>query len=428
MDKCETINQPASYDIHQYVMPVFEVADLTDILTREHQDGLYHCKQPEKLDVYLERFQENQDASTILVCFNAAVGERKKHCAPFFSGRGLNRSLKLPLVAIADPLVSSTDLSLAWYAGGDSSRNLQKDLAIFLDQMARSYDAKLLIVGASGGGFAALALATLLKTEAVLVVSNPQTSISQYIYPFARDYVLQAFPQYSERISKSKQQTGQQKAQVLYDILDECNIVHDVTKVELPSNVNILYLQNMTDSHVKTHAAPFIKNRLWTTEGQNSIVSGNVSIYFGNWGKGHVGPSASIFGHLLQFLAEGKPVKEILNALELGLNGLNRNTSALTFLNRSDFRLVSSVKIVAGVLRANCYLKKNGHLYNDRKLNYAFYLMDGGERVASRFYAKSNSCTFSLPAKYKNLYIRSFARDDFNQIIAADSNRLVYPA
>lgn len=411
-----------NYDLAQFNLPIFDASDLSNMNTTL-KDGIYHCKRPEKLDFYISRFEGKSDTPVIFVCFNAAVGNRPSKCAPFFSGKGVAKTLNLPLIAISDPFVSATDLCLAWYAGYEKHQTLQKDIAHFLDRVATKYRAKLILYGGSGGGFASLAIAKFLQSDATLIVSNPQTSISKYLYSFARDYVAKAFPSIiSEKFGETKISAAEKIAE-LYETLEKSQIVHDVTKMEIPKNSKVLYLQNKSDSHVATHAVPFMKNREWKVIGMNSLLSQNIGLYFGSWGKGHVGPSANIVAAILEKIIQNESVESVLNHLENGLDGLNPNKDKIVFLNNEQYKLYPTIRVTGKHVIAECSLKRTGLPFHDDGLSYAFYLMDGAKRIATRHYSKDPKCQFDRPLRTSQLTVRCFVRDKFNQIISARSEK-----
>ena len=415
-----------SYNLEQFNKPVYEIPSLKNLLKQRVRDGIYHCAVPERLDLYFENFENKSknDVQTILVCMNAAVGKRHEKCAPFFSGLGVNRVLKQPLIAISDPTVSSYPLSLAWYAGSEKCLALQKDMASFLDQIASKYKAKLVLFGGSGGGFAALALAAFLKTDTTLLISNPQTSISRYIYGFVKDYIQQAFPSNSAALKALDSKPHSDRVRTLYEALDSFGVLHDVTGLQIPHHIKLIYLQNKSDSHVADHAVPFIKNRKCTLIGQNSLECDNGGIFFGSWGKGHVGPNSNIVAAVLRKIIENQSVKSIIDDLENGLDGLNPNDGRLIFLNRLQYKLFPKTSVADRSINIQCAIKRNGIPFKDDELNYAFYLMDGNKRIASRYYSGLNSYRFDLPKQFQKLSVRCFVRDKFNQIIAADSAQL----
>jgi hypothetical protein len=215
-------------------------------------DGLCQIEfaQGQYLDILLHNFEalRVKGARRILVALSGAVAERKGKMAPFFSGLGIARALGLPLIAVADPsLALDGELSLGWYAGNESRLDLPSLLADILDSYARRHGVELLVIGGSGGGFAALQLGALLKSHAQMVVWNPQTSISDYSRTHVVQYLHSAFPHLQVEL----------EGQNLYQTLQSAGIRHDLKNYPLRDNVRVLYLQNQTDWHIEKHAGPY---------------------------------------------------------------------------------------------------------------------------------------------------------------------------
>ncbi|ETF04726.1 hypothetical protein W822_04215 [Advenella kashmirensis W13003] len=406
-----------SYDLTQFNAPIYAFENLQAIEV-PLKDGIYHSTEPLSLDVYTSLFEEAHTIGTIIVCFNAAVDQRSSKCGPFFSGRNLAESLKLPLISVADPLVSSTNLSIAWYGGSENHLNFQQQIASFLDRVAEHYKARLIIFGGSGGGFASLAISHFLKSEATLVVFNPQTSISKYSYEFAHDYVTTAFPSHFSVLASQEPESVASKAAKLHETLQQTNIVHDVTEINFPDNIKLLYLQNKTDWHVDGHAIPFIRDKKWSLLGQNSLIFKDLGMYFGSWGKGHIAPNADIIATVLRKAAELRSIRAILTDLENGLNGLNPNAGSITFLNSTQYKLAPYFHIGEKLVLAGCSVKRKGIPFQDRELSFAFYLMDGPKRISTRYYSKDPYCEFELPGTHQNISTRCFVRDKFGQVLS----------
>src|SRR5690606_15261370 len=161
-----------------------------------------------------------------------------------------------------------------------------------------------------------------------------------------------------------------------------------------------------SDNHVSGHAVPFIKNRQCEVVGANSLLAENVGFYFGSWGKGHVGPSSNVITVLLRKALAGQSMRSILGDLENGLGGLNVNEGHLTYLTRQQYRLVPNISVVGKRVHVRCLVKKNGELFADEDLDYAFYLMDEKTRIANRYYTKDNRHIFLLPDEFDSMYVR----------------------
>lgn len=109
---------------------------------------------------------------------------RTKSAAPFFCGVGLSASLNVPLLTISDPtLVLSDKLTRGWYAGNQYITDVFSSIAHAVDSLAERTGRHPVIIGGSGGGFAAIQTVTRMKGAATCIAWNPQTAISNYFFP-----------------------------------------------------------------------------------------------------------------------------------------------------------------------------------------------------------------------------------------------------
>src|SRR5690606_26518123 len=115
------------------------------------QDGEQYC------DIYVKNTNRLKSASSMLVCFNGAVSRQGARKGPFFSGLSITESLDIPCFFISDPSLDLPEqLTLSWYAGNQHQPNFQTNVAKFLNAVAVKYTLKVLLLGGSGAGFAAL--------------------------------------------------------------------------------------------------------------------------------------------------------------------------------------------------------------------------------------------------------------------------------
>lgn len=200
----------------------------------------------------------------------------------------------------------SNDINLAWYGGNQSYPLFQQDIADFLDYLSESF--KLIMVGGSGGGFAALAISSLMKRQADILVFNPQTSISEYGEKHVLKYLETAFPEaFNESFLSDSKVTKKLDPYLFREFLETTKIVHDVTNVKY-KNKRIIYLQNRSDHHLKKHAWPFFKFRFMLDEIKNIKTSESDEhcvLHLGDWGAGHVAPPVALIDKCTNFLASG---------------------------------------------------------------------------------------------------------------------------
>lgn len=142
-----------------------------------YKDGNYSFFSPKNFSIILKNFDQIEDSKKILVCFNAAVGDRKNKIGPFFSGLSIAEKLGVPIISISDYLVTNDpNLTLGWYAGDVENQDFQEKIANFLNKISEFFQKGLIIFGGSGGGFASLAIASKLKVDTHVLAINPQSS------------------------------------------------------------------------------------------------------------------------------------------------------------------------------------------------------------------------------------------------------------
>ncbi|WP_277454743.1 DUF6270 domain-containing protein [Janibacter sp. DB-40] len=186
------------------------------------------------------------------VFLSGAVTARKGRPGPFLSGMSLGPTLDTPYIALGDPTLDlSPDLLLGWYAGR-AGQGLQTDLAALLDGIAARVAREPLLIGGSGGGFAAMVLSELMQGPASALVWNPQTDILDYL-PSIAQYLAVSL---SISIDEA---AGMPRAEAAA-ALRAGGIVH-----QLPAQDThhlrarrLLYLQNDADWHVKSHLSPLL--------------------------------------------------------------------------------------------------------------------------------------------------------------------------
>ncbi len=123
------------------------------------------------LDAQMELFR---DSNTLIIAFHGSINQ-KINPYPVFQKKGIADRLKSNVLSIADPtLQSDSSLNLGWYLGF-SSLPAQKILIDFINKIMKSYGfKKIIFMGGSGGGFAALFFSWNFP-ESIVLVSNPQT-------------------------------------------------------------------------------------------------------------------------------------------------------------------------------------------------------------------------------------------------------------
>ncbi|QOL24414.1 hypothetical protein LP316_08530 [Thalassotalea sp. LPB0316] len=345
----------------------------------------------------------------LLVCFNAAVGQRDVKCGPFFSGIGLSDELGLPILSIADPLVSQNEnIGLAWYAGGENSNGLQLQLTELLEQVYKQHGLELIIFGGSGGGFASLVQATRLTIPATIVVWNPQTSILNYLKEPVSDYVNTAFREFRAKADFSYKQT-----------LDWFGIQHEVFADQVKEQIKLVYLQNQSDNHRNIHAIPFMKAECWTRIGSASFESSNQKLLmcFGNWGRGHVAPSKPLLTALFNGIVFDKHQSHVIHSLaDIGPLIDDR---LVPYINVSEFS--PNVKIKLNTCRSGetikCWADIAGNELDIKLLKYSFRLHVNGKPILGCEYQSDSNYSFEYDKDLKNLRVELRIQDKLGTIL-----------
>ena len=257
---------PPDSDYTRYASDVTVWASLADLASATTWDpGVHVVMLPTggHVDLLFSGQVQTLPADRALpVVFSGAVGTRQGTRAPFFSGTGLGRVLGTPLVAISDPLLASHDaLKLGWYAGA-AHEHLQRHLGEVLRVLSRRVDRELLLVGGSGGGFAALHQAMRLDVPVSALVWNPQTEVLDYDPSAVTEYLVAALGgtrAQAESMTRAERATALRSAGIEHRVLPQ--------EGRSASLRRLLYLQNASDWHVVKHLAPFLEEGGFTHVG-----------------------------------------------------------------------------------------------------------------------------------------------------------------
>lgn len=259
------------------------------------------------LDIYVNENIEDASHRATPIFFTGAVSKRTTHLGPFFSGLSMTKKLNLPLIAIADPtLDDDRSLKLAWYLG-NATDNLNKNLSDTLDTLHQILGTELILIGGSGGGFAALNAGLSTEVATTTLVWNPQTDIFSYSPRFVKDYLRS---QYNFSHNTLRRDDWKKYCRARTDVATRTSVVTDST---LLRPRRLVYLQNAGDSHRTDHLLP-----LWNatttqelTEGQN-MLGANHGVYIAEFAPGHTPPSGNLIGSILRELMDPNlEIKEI---------------------------------------------------------------------------------------------------------------------
>jgi len=179
------------------------------------------------------------DSPVLIIFFHGAI-DRSKRQVPIFTS--FERApVTANYLSISDPsLERDSTLRIGWHIG-NKDQNLQELLPKVFDSIvARLGIEKVIFVGSSGGGFAALYYSYKMANS-IAVVCNPQTNIEKYYRNFLTRYLDSCWDKDFE-LSKHSEV-----------------ITLNLTGLYSKGLTNrVIYLQNSTDTHHMTnHFAPF---------------------------------------------------------------------------------------------------------------------------------------------------------------------------
>ncbi|MCO1339001.1 hypothetical protein BJH93_08870 [Kocuria polaris] len=302
----DTMTRPLK-DYAQWDQPVHEWDDVESFVASENlADGVHAIALGDGTVVDLLLIGDPLAASEhayLLTFFSGAVGDRTETRGPYFSGVGMARRLKMPLVAVADPgLAVDGDLRLAWYAGS-LTNNLQDVTAHILRSLSDRAGRPLLMLGGSGGGFAALAQAERLGQRSAAVVWNPQTSILHYNRTSVREYLRTlgfstTLVNGTTWIEDVATKTG---SRIQLSLLGSGRV---------EDTESVLYLQNRSDWHRKHHLDPWLNHNRWLER----AAPGTAEVYardnrhaviVADLAEGHAPPSGRVIGDVITRMQTG---------------------------------------------------------------------------------------------------------------------------
>lgn len=202
-----------------------------------------HVVAPDKDGYPLDCLVDPRDSRTLVVALHGALN-REVYTLPRFEWRATLEHRTESLMFLSDTAIEPGNaLKLAWYTG-DAADDLTARYAELVQRVAAQCGAEQIVfLGFSGGGFAALALATLLEGSIALAFS-PQVAIGSYYRVFADAYADVLFPEFSS--------FGAVEAALSprLSLLERYKDTH--------VSANFLYVQNSGDlHHMNNHYRPF---------------------------------------------------------------------------------------------------------------------------------------------------------------------------
>ncbi len=288
-------------------------------------DGVHATKLANGLTIELQLVNDpfGDDATGSLpIFFSGSVGSREGSSPPYFSGATIADKLNTPAILISDPTLNvGPDLILAWYTG-TAEQPARAGIAAILDEVSVRANRDLLLVGGSGGGFAALDLVRHLGDRASAFVWNPQTDFLDYNPNFVAQHLRTALGhEFDDADSPEvwKRQAAEQ--------LRRHGIEHRLTG---SNAARVFYLQNETDWHLKAHALPFAARNGYTDRGDGTHYSdpGHLLVV-SQFGEGHAVPPQPVLHRTIQLMLHaGRSAESVFAMLvDEGLLPASKQTS-----------------------------------------------------------------------------------------------------
>ena len=334
---------------------------------------------------------------SIPVFLTDAIANRQGTTGPHFSGLRMVLELGLPSILIADTtLTHHTDLGLAWYAGCDTEP-LQETLATLLSAIIHASRRPLLLVGGSGAGFAALALAAVIGSSASVFCWNPQTDLLSYAPPVVTEYLRSCFPAHAE-----VDLTHEDQREVLRGSLSARGI-QTLAWPGATTDTRVLYIQNAGDWHVTTHMMPFVDNVGLTRDG-SCWAGGSTLVALGNWGLGHAVPPREMLSRAVSALARGATAAETHEDLRIAFPQAFSYDVAQEFLAAPTFDVHREA---TGTLT----VRAGSPSHVSAWLTFAYYILQDGERLSMRWYSSDPEHRVTGDDARRVTSVTCFARD-----------------
>jgi hypothetical protein len=405
------------YDLLQWKLPV--ISQRSTNVEDEFKDGIHQFDLNDGLilDLCFQGFdsleKNNSNTCVILVGLNGAIVPRNSAKAPFFSGLNIAKALELPIISISDPILAlDNKIPMAWYAGNESNLDLPVKIAQILDSIASSLNVKLVLFGGSAGGYAAVQIARFLKSNASVLIWNPQTAIADYLPEFVYEYLVVAFPSKAYTLNNPDAINKEFLQQMMIDL----NLMQSIRDLPLDNNIQLLYMQNRNDWHTIHHTFPYVERNEWTRVGNSTFKDETERsvLYLGDWGDGHIPPSKEIVELILKKMSLDKSVVEIGLELDDGMNAiLDKAKYFQWFGSQPKFNYDVIAEYIGSQIHIACI--PDSHYIMTEGITYAFYLFADGVRHKVRWYECSNEILFEIEGLSGKFEVMAFAKDSFGQ-------------
>ena len=235
-------------------------------------------------DLPIDMLNVVKESDTTVIFLHGAIESHYK--IPYLTGQGISADLNVNRIFVSDPALALSDkLLLSWFAGSYKQPEGQQDIARIVGKILDSTGSKRAIFfGGSGGGFAALNLATYFD-NALAMAYNPQTNITQYNAKAIHDFTRHAHGIHPREYDPLKFLPN--------------SVITDICPVYAErQTTTVAYLQNLNDhTHVNRQLRPFLD----ALHPEN-----DVHLLAAPWGAGHTAPPKDLLRQTLKTLCDGR--------------------------------------------------------------------------------------------------------------------------
>lgn len=237
---------------------------------------------------FLDALLVSKQSDVLVVSFHGAIN-RGKVALPRFERLATLKNLEVNSMYFGDPsLWLDSDISISWYTGWLGG-SIQEKIATEVKRAATKLGcSKVIIVGDSGGGFAALQVSALLP-DSVCVAFNPTTTLHNYFdggnprrTNVQRNFLRVVLPHLIES-SPEDFDTAADWSRLLSN---DFSALHRYSQIR--KNWVIL-IQNINDWHYKQHYFPFLA----AAAKGNNLFRIQTMEYTGK--RGHTSPSKELY-------------------------------------------------------------------------------------------------------------------------------------
>ncbi|WP_457962750.1 DUF6270 domain-containing protein [Arthrobacter sp. D1-29] len=393
------------------------------------QDGVHTISLDSgpSLDLIISGSPLYSDNKIIPIFLSGAVQSRELKAGPFFSGSNVSAKGGFPYISISDPsLELDPTLGLAWYAGNEQ-QDLTQGLLKVLRNLIAASGKELLLIGGSGGGFAALRLGQKLGNAASVFVWNAQTDILEYNEKFVRNYLRAAYPTLTANLLES---AGWKEAvRRKFDAAGvELSLLPDARAGRSPRR--LLFVQNATDWHVPIHTAPFIEAFNLKHLGRGVYwANPDQLLWVTQFGTDHQPLHADAVTLIIkEMLDPVRAVSDIVASLKQSKLVPHQQPGT----EPRDLRHIES--LIALNLSLELEFRKNGQLYAQVNLGdvpasyggitFGFFTVDKGGGVSNvRWFSSDTECLMEVDTESTGA-VQVRVRDGFNNELTTLSKKI----